>query len=44
MRKPSLIAASFTAFLALPAVATEAPVILKIPRLTVEASGKLAHA
>lgn len=43
MRKPSLIAASFAAFLALPAVAAEAPVIVKIPRLTVEASEKLAR-
>ena len=47
MRKPSLIAAScatLLAFPALPALAAEAPVIVKIPRLTVEASGKIAHA
>jgi uncharacterized protein GlcG (DUF336 family) len=47
MRKPSLIAASCAALLAfpaLPALAAEAPVIVKIPRLTVEASGKIAHA
>jgi uncharacterized protein GlcG (DUF336 family) len=44
MRKLSLIAASFAVSLATPATASEAPVILKIPRLTVEASGKLAHA
>jgi uncharacterized protein GlcG (DUF336 family) len=47
MRKPSLIAASCAALLAFPtfpALAAEAPVIVKIPRLTVEASGKIAHA
>ncbi|MCU0811314.1 MAG: heme-binding protein [Thiobacillaceae bacterium] len=47
MRKPSLIAASCAALLAfpaLPALAAEVPVIVKIPRLTVEASGKIAHA
>ena len=47
MRKPSLIAASsavLLAFPAFPALAAEAPVIVKIPRLTVEASGKIAHA
>lgn len=44
MRKPSWIAASCVAFFALPAIAAEAPVIIKIPRLTVEASGKIAHA
>jgi uncharacterized protein GlcG (DUF336 family) len=44
MRKPSLIAASFAALLSFPAIAAEVPVIVKIPRLTVEASGKIAHA
>ena len=44
MRKPSLIAASCAALLAFPAVAADAPVIVKIPRLTVEASEKLARA
>ena len=44
MRKPSLIAASCAALLAFPAIAEEMPVVVKIPRLTVEASGKLAHA
>ena len=44
MRKPSLIAASCATLLAFPALAAEAPVIVKIPRLTVEASGKIAHA
>jgi len=47
MRKPSLIAASCAALLAFPAfpaLAAEVPVIVKIPRLTVEASGKIAHA
>lgn len=44
MHKASLIAAACAALLALPARAAEAPVVVKIPRLTVEASGKLAHA
>lgn len=44
MRKLSLIAASCAALLALPAVAADVPVIVKIPRLTVEASEKLARA
>ncbi|HWR77744.1 MAG TPA: heme-binding protein [Thiobacillus sp.] len=44
MRKPSWIAASCAAFFAFPAIAAEAPVIIKIPRLTVEASEKLARA
>jgi uncharacterized protein GlcG (DUF336 family) len=47
MRKPSLIVASCAALLAFPAfpaLAAEVPVIVKIPRLTVEASGKIAHA
>lgn len=44
MRKPSLIAASCAALLAFPAIAADVPVIVKIPRLTVEASGKIAHA
>ena len=47
MRKPSLIAASCAALIAFPAfptLAAEVPFIVKIPRLTVEASGKIAHA
>lgn len=44
MRKFSLIAASCAVLLASPAIAADEPVIVKIPRLTVEASGKLAHA
>ncbi len=44
MRKLSLIGASCSVLLTSPAIATEEPVIVKIPRLTVEASGKLAHA
>ena len=44
MRKPSLIAASCAAFLAFPAIAADVPVIVKIPRLTVEASEKIARA
>ena len=47
MRKPSLIAvgcAALIAFPAFPALSAEVPVIVKIPRLTVEASGKIAHA
>ncbi|OHE59435.1 MAG: adenosylcobalamin biosynthesis, GlcG-related protein [Thiobacillus sp. GWE1_62_9] len=44
MRKPSLIAASCTALLAFPAIAADVPVIVKIPRMTVEASEKLARA
>ncbi len=44
MRKLSLIAASCTVLFASPAIAADAPVIVKIPRLTVEASGKLANA
>lgn len=44
MRNALLIAASCTALLAAPAMAADAPVIVKIPRLTVEASEKLARA
>ena len=44
MRKTLLIAASCTTLLAAPAMAAEVPVIVKIPRLTVEASEKLARA
>ncbi|MBU1224554.1 MAG: heme-binding protein [Gammaproteobacteria bacterium] len=44
MRKPSLIAAGCAALLTLPAIAADVPVIVKIPRLTVEASEKLARA
>jgi uncharacterized protein GlcG (DUF336 family) len=44
MRKLSLIAASCAVLFASPTIAAEEPVIVKIPRLTVEASGKLAHA
>jgi uncharacterized protein GlcG (DUF336 family) len=44
MRKISLIAAGCAALIAFPAIAAEIPVIVKIPRLTIEASGKIAHA
>lgn len=44
MRKLSLIAAGCAVVFASPAIAAELPVIVKIPRLTVEASEKLAHA
>lgn len=44
MRKFSLIAASCAAVLSFPAMAADVPVIVKIPRLTVEAAGKIAHA
>jgi len=47
MRKPSLIAASLAAVVAIPtfpAIAADLPVIVKIPRLTVEASEKIARA
>jgi uncharacterized protein GlcG (DUF336 family) len=44
MRKLSLIAASGAVLFASPTMAAEEPVIVKIPRLTVEASEKLAHA
>jgi len=44
MRKPSLIAAGCAALFAFPAIAADVPVIVKIPRLTVEASEKLARA
>lgn len=44
MRKLPLIAASCAVLFTSPTIAAEEPVIVKIPRLTVEASGKLAHA
>ncbi len=44
MRKPSLIVASCAVFFAFPALAADVPVIVKIPRLTVEASEKMARA
>ena len=44
MRTPTLVAASLAATLAAPALAADVPVIVKIPRLTVEASEKLARA
>ena len=44
MRKPSLIVASCALFLAFPALAADLPVIVKIPRLTVEAAEKMARA
>jgi len=44
MRKPSMIAASCAALFVISAIAADVPVIVKIPRLTVEASGKIAHA
>lgn len=44
MRMLTRIAPLCAALVALPAVAADAPVIVKIPRLTVEASEKIAHA
>src|SRR3569832_1850013 len=44
MRKLPLIAASCAVLFTSPTIAAEEPVIVKIPRLTVDASGKLAHA
>ncbi|MEW5965880.1 MAG: heme-binding protein [Pseudomonadota bacterium] len=46
MRTPTLIAASLAAVLAVPALPAlaDVPVIVKIPRLTVEASEKIARA
>ncbi len=44
MRKPLLIVASCAVFFASPALAADVPVIVKIPRLTVEASEKMARA
>lgn len=44
MRKLPLIAAACAAAFATPMMAAEMPVVVKIPRLTVEASEKLAHA
>jgi uncharacterized protein GlcG (DUF336 family) len=44
MRKPSLIVASCAVFFAFPEMAADIPVIVKIPRLTVEASEKMARA
>ncbi|MDQ1314336.1 MAG: hypothetical protein QG662_445 [Pseudomonadota bacterium] len=44
MHKISLIAAGCAALIAFPATAAEIPVIIKIPRMTIEASGKIAHA
>lgn len=44
MRKPSLIIAGCALFLAFPAMAADVPVIVKIPRLTVEAAEKMARA
>jgi len=44
MRTLPLIVASCTALLAFPAIAADVPVIVKIPRMTVEASEKLARA
>ncbi|MEW6133165.1 MAG: heme-binding protein [Pseudomonadota bacterium] len=43
MWKPILAAACCAAMFAAPAMAAEAPVVVKIPRLTVEAAEKLAH-
>ena len=40
----SMITASCVALLASPSIAEEMPVIVKIPRLTVDASDKIAHA
>lgn len=44
MRKTILAAATCAAMAAAPLMAAEAPVVIKIPRLTVEAAGKLATA
>ncbi len=44
MRKPKYIAAALAAAFALPASAADAPVVVKIPRLTLEAAQKLAVA
>jgi uncharacterized protein GlcG (DUF336 family) len=44
MLKPALLFAACAAVLGAPAAAEEVPVIVKIPRLTVEASEKLARA
>ncbi len=44
MRKLSLAAAAAAATFAMPLMAAGEPVVIKIPRLTVEAAGKLAHA
>lgn len=44
MRKPSLIVVSCAVFFAFPALAADIPVIVKIPRLTVDASEKMARA
>lgn len=44
MNRSTLFAATIAAVFALPASAAEAPVIVKIPRLSVEAAEKLARA
>ena len=44
MRQPSLIVASCAVFFAFPAQAADVPVIVEIPRLTVEAAEKMARA
>lgn len=44
MRNLSLAAAAFAVLPAMPAMAADTPVVIKIPRLTVEASEKLARA
>ena len=44
MRKLLLAAAASAAVFAAPLMAAEAPVVIKIPRLTVEAASKLANA
>jgi uncharacterized protein GlcG (DUF336 family) len=43
MRKLSLLVVACAAALAAPVMATEVPVIVKIPRLTMEAAGRIAH-
>lgn len=43
MRPLSLIAAASAVLFSRPLAAAEAPVVVKIPRLTMEAAGKLAH-
>lgn len=44
MQSRSIVAAACAAAFAVPLMAAEMPVVVKIPRLTVEASEKLAHA
>jgi len=43
MKMHQIVAAAALASLTLPALAEELPVVVKIPRLTLEAAGKIAH-